>query len=87
MWRWDKKEPVLRFPLKDPPSCLRLGNNLCVAGAKGRINLWEPLTGRLLGEIEAAHYMDISDMDLSSAGDLLLTGGRDSKVKLWIVQE
>jgi len=65
VWRWDKKEPVLRFPLKDPPSCLRLGNNLCVAGAKGRISLWEPLTGSLLGEIEGAHYLDITDMELT----------------------
>jgi len=26
-WRWDKKDPVLRFPLKDVTSCLRLSNS------------------------------------------------------------
>lgn len=49
--------------------------------------MWETSSGRLLGEVEAAHYLDISDMDVSCAGDLLITGGKDCKVKLWVILE
>lgn len=82
---------MLRFPLKEQISCLRLspngGGGLCFAGSKGsgRISLWETLTGRLLGEVESAHYMDINDLDVSISGDLLISGGKDFKVKVWIV--
>ena len=52
-------------------------------------------SGRLLAEVENAHYLAISDLDVSSAsgpvgiasgcseGDLIITGGKDSKVKVW----
>ena len=53
----------------------------------GRIYVWEVLTGQLLGEVEGAHYLDITDMDIAVTNDLVITGGKDFKVKVWILTE
>ena len=84
VWRWDKKEPVLRFPLREELSVFKMaGGSLCIGGTKsGRLMLWQLETGQLLGEVEA-HYMGISDVDC--CGDLLIIGGKDSKVKVFIL--
>ena len=42
-------------------------------------------TGQLMGEIESAHYMEIIDLDISIGQDLIVSGGKDSKVKVWLV--
>lgn len=41
----------------------------------------------MLGEVDSAHYMDISDMDIAMTNDLVITGGKDSKVKVWVLTE
>jgi pre-rRNA-processing protein IPI3 len=91
VWRWDKKEPVVRFPVKEVLTVVRFspgGAALCLAGSKsGRIYVWEVLTGQLLGEVEGAHYLDITDMDIAVTNDLVITGGKDFKVKVWILTE
>ena len=64
------------------------GAAICVAGSKtGRIYIWDVKTGELLGEIENAHYMEIADLDVAVTNDLVVTGGKDFKVKVWILQE
>lgn len=49
VWRWDKKEPVLRFPLKEQLSVVRMVNSsgLCLGGSKqsGRLSVWEMCSG------------------------------------------
>jgi WD40 repeat protein len=91
VWRWDKKEAILRFPLKELLSVTKLSHNagsLCLGGSKtGRLSVWEVQTGELLGEIESAHYMDLTDLDIAPNNDLVITGGKDFKVKVWIMQE
>lgn len=92
-WRWDKKDPVLRFPLKEELSVLKtstfLAGAFCVGASKhtGRLYIWGVQNGQLLGEIEGAHYMGINDLDISAQGDLVATAGKDSKVKVWITKE
>jgi WD40 repeat protein len=49
--------------------------------------LWELSTGQLLGELENAHYMDIADIDIAVSNDLILTAGKDCKVKLWLIHD
>lgn len=44
-------------------------------------------TGLMLGEVEQAHYMDVLDLDISITNDLVITGGKDMKVKVWILKE
>lgn len=89
VWRWDKKEPILRFPVKEMLSVAKLSNNaasLCVAGTKtGRLMLWQVSNGQLLGEIDSAHYMEITDLDISASSDLIITGGKDCRVKVWSI--
>jgi pre-rRNA-processing protein IPI3 len=72
-------------------SVVRFSNNgsaICIAGSKtGRIYIWELSTGLLLGEIESAHYMDVNDLDIAVTNDLVITGGKDFKVKVWIISE
>ncbi len=91
IWRWDKKDPVLKFPLKELQSVLRFSHNaaaFCVGGSKtGRLSVWEVATGTLLGEVESAHYMEVTDLDIAILNDLVITGGKDFKVKVWIVAE
>lgn len=46
-------------------------------------------SGTLIAEVESAHYLAIEDLDVSRTGytarqgDLIITGGQDSKVKVW----
>jgi WD40 repeat protein len=91
VWRWDKKEAILRFPVKEMYSCVKVssGGTVCIGGARqsGRLSLWEMQTGQLLGEVENAHYMDVADIDITSGCDMVLTGGKDFKVKLWVLTD
>jgi hypothetical protein len=54
---------------------------------KGKILIYQLATGTLIAEIESAHYLAITDMDVAKGnpwqGDLILTCGKDSKVKVW----
>ena len=66
---------------------------------RGSILIYQLSTGKLLAEVENAHYLAISDLDISNAsgsldssqgyasGDLILTGGKDSKVKVFILAQ
>ena len=93
VWRWDKKEPVLRFPLKDQLNVFKVAesakepstSNIVAAGSKkGTLTIWSATTGMILSEIESAHYMEINDLDISTDGaDFVITGGKDCKVKIW----
>lgn len=60
VWQWDKKEPLLRFPLRDQLSVFKTTpqNSFC-AGAdnKGRLYLWSIISGEMLVDIESAHFM------------------------------
>ena len=91
VWKWDKKEPMMRFPVKEMLSVAKLsenGGSICVAGSKtGRLIVWQVTNGQLLGELEAAHYMEITDLDISATTDMVITGGKDSKVKIWLLTE
>ena len=79
---------MLRFPVKEMLTVVRYSNNLCIAGSKtGRLSVWEVHTGQLLGEVESAHYTDVSDMDVAVTNDLVITGGKDCKVKAWVLSE
>ena len=40
-----------------------------------------------MGEIESAHYMEVIDLDISLTNDMVITGGKDQKVKIWILSE
>jgi WD40 repeat protein len=42
-------------------------------------------SGQVLSIIESAHYMQINDLDLN--GDMLITGGTDCKVKVWLIAD
>lgn len=44
------------------------------------------MTGALVGEIDQAHYMAITDLDINQEGDMLASCGRDSKVKVWALK-
>mmetsp|Transcript_18697 Transcript_18697/g.28638 ORF Transcript_18697/g.28638 Transcript_18697/m.28638 type:complete len:99 (+) Transcript_18697:341-637(+) len=94
VWRWDKKNPELRFPLKEQLSVFKLSkapkevttSQLCVGASKsGQLNVWSATDGKLLAEIPSAHYLDITDLDISPENsDIIATGGKDQRVKLWL---
>ena len=44
-------------------------------------------SGTLVADIENAHYLAIEDIDLSPSHDLLISGGKDSKVRVWAVAD
>ena len=52
---------------------------------KGNILIYQIPTGHLLHETDAAHYLAITDLDVSENSDLIITGGKDSKVSIWKV--
>ena len=55
--------------------------------------MYQVATGQLIAENQNAHYLAINDMDLSHTsdsarqGDLIITAGQDSKVKVWSLTE
>ena len=49
------------------------------------IVVWETISGTVLGEVEQAHYMAITDLDVSQEADLIVTSSKDSKVKVWSI--
>jgi len=62
----------------------KASNNLCIAGSKrGILSVWLPQTGELLAEIESAHYNEITTLDLTD--QMIATGGKDAKVKVWLI--
>ena len=87
VWRWDSKEPVLRFPLRDHLTVFKTCNTDLCAGAnsKGQLMLWSVLSGELIGEVDSAHYMEIKDIDLNR--DMIISGGKDCKVRVWLVTD
>ena len=39
-----------------------------------------------MAEVESAHFMEINDLDISpDNSDMIVTGGKDCKVKLWLL--
>jgi len=62
---------------------------MIICGTKrGSIQIYQLVSGALLAEVDSAHYLAISDLDVSHTSfDLVLTGGKDSKVRLWITAE
>ena len=61
---------------------------LVCASKKGKLLVYQLATGQLLAEVQSAHYLAINDLDLAWAsdstrqGDLIITAGHDSKVKV-----
>jgi len=43
------------------------------------------VSGALIAEVEDAHYLTINDLAVSD--DLCATGGKDTKVRVWIMAE
>ena len=85
VWQWDKKEVAIRFPLRERLSVFRTqGECFCAGGdSKGRLYLWSMQSGELLADVESAHFMQINDLDLDL--DLVISGGKDCKVKVWMI--
>ena len=93
-WRWDKtSQPCLKSPTKEELSVVKMfgsmqGQEMLVCGSKkGKILIYQLATGTLIGEVESAHYLAVTDLDVARGspwqGDLVITGGKDSKVKVW----
>ena len=95
VWRWDKKEPYLRFPLKEQLSVFKVSqaghegstSNICAGGSKnGVLTVWSAVDGQIIAEVDQAHYMEISDLDISRENsDMIVSGGKDCKVKVWFL--
>lgn len=60
---------------------------LCAGGnTKGGLLVWHTSTGDLIADVDSAHYMEINDLAISSTNsDMIITGGKDCKVKVWMV--
>jgi len=78
---------------------LAQGQQMIACGTKGgNILIYQVSSGNLLAHIENAHYLTINDLDVSNPcgsvdadslcggqahGDLIITGGKDTSVKVW----
>ena len=69
---------------------------LACATKKGKIIVYQLSSGQILAEIENAHYMEIVDLAVSeetgasavnSGAQMLMTGGKDTKVKVWLLPD
>jgi len=66
VWRWDRERANPSISLKEQMTVAKLSRNgIMIAGSKtGRISVWTIANGQMVGEIENAHYMEISDLDI-----------------------
>jgi len=72
-WRWDKtREPVMRSPLKEEltvmrmfGSSLRQDQMLACGTKKGKILVYMLGSGQLIGEVDNAHYLEVTDLAVS----------------------
>lgn len=97
------REPVLRSPVKEEMTVLKMFGSsqrddqmLACATKKGKILVYQLSSGVILAEIENAHYMEIVDLAVSeetgasavnSGAQMLMTGGKDTKVKVWLLPD
>jgi WD40 repeat protein len=90
VWQWGKKDPIHRFSSRDEIKALKFFRDglYCVAGtAKGDIIIWQVNTGEIIADFQAHFGGATSCLDVSNQGDLVLSAGADSKLKLWVVKE
>ncbi len=74
--------------MKDEVTALRvIGQTgqeyIIMATKKGSIQLYQAVSGALISEIESAHYLAINDLAVHE--DLVVTGGKDTKTRVWIL--
>ncbi|KAJ2451054.1 Pre-rRNA-processing protein ipi3 [Coemansia sp. RSA 2336] len=77
----------LAFPLPEEISCIQVldGGKYLAAGAKsGRIMIWATGSGRMLGTWDA-HYGAVTA--LASSDSVLVSGGEDAAVHVWILSQ
>ncbi|KAJ2849272.1 Pre-rRNA-processing protein ipi3 [Coemansia brasiliensis] len=77
----------LAFPLPEEISCIQVldGGKYLAAGAKsGRIMIWATGSGRMLGTWDA-HYGAVTALD--SSDSVLVSGGEDAAVHVWILSQ
>lgn len=43
------------------------------------------INGELLIDIESAHFMQITDLDMDE--DIIISAGKDCKVKVWLISD
>jgi WD40 repeat protein len=66
-----------------PPGAGATGDLLAIS-ASGAISLWDGATGEL-NSVLGGHGSEVSAMDFSPNGELLVSGGRDGELKIWDV--
>ncbi|KAJ2851881.1 Pre-rRNA-processing protein ipi3, partial [Coemansia erecta] len=77
----------LIFPLPEEITCLHAidqGRYLVGGATSGRILIWAPASGRLLRSWDA-HYGKVTA--LASNGGVLVTGGEDAAVHVWVLSQ
>jgi WD40 repeat protein len=91
-WRWDKRDVQQRSPTKERITVLRLTQDglYCLTGSKmtegqgfGKIFVWSLNDGQLIGEVDNAHFEALTALEISNNGELVATGGADSKIRVW----
>ena len=88
VWRWDcLREPCLRAGVKDEVTAMRILQKIYIVltTKKGTILIFQMSSGACLAEIEDAHYLSINDIAVSN--DFCVTGGKDTKVRVWLTND
>ena len=81
----------MRSPLKEEITVLKvigskLGQQMIVCGCKkGSLQIYQLVSGLMLAEVSSAHYLSVTDIDVSV--DLLISGGKDSKARIWVLAD
>ena len=58
---------------------------LMLTTKKGAIQIFQMSSGNMIAEIEDAHYLSINDLAVSD--DFCATGGKDTKVRVWLTND
>jgi pre-rRNA-processing protein IPI3 len=85
-WQWGRDEVLMRcaMPEKICSLCLtpRTGTYVIGGGASGRLYIWSVVTGKL-HRVWEGHYRDVSVVEVSADGAMLVSASDDATIQLW----
>ncbi|MDX1449130.1 MAG: hypothetical protein R3246_08725, partial [Acidimicrobiia bacterium] len=62
------------------------GHRIAIGGVDGTIEVFNSRTGELIVRIAGAHESAVAALDFNPSGTRLMSGGRDSRIRVWDVE-
>ncbi|KAJ8327286.1 Pre-rRNA-processing protein ipi3 [Batrachochytrium dendrobatidis] len=88
-WSLGKAQPILKSVIPEKLACVCISNSgrYCLGGGfSGRLYLWEIATGNMLRMFDA-HYKPVTVVRFTADDALMISGGEDAMIHLWLLAD